>query len=472
MTVPASIEQLLKKHNVSYSLATLSAAPIVKNGSDVQSITPQHYAQSANAHLLQSSHGEKLLAITPKQTILDLSAVESALGETYKPIVGDKLKTFIHSLGLDTMVAMPKLGNLPTIVDSRLLKTDTLLLSVGVDNEHIEVDGESFKKLLESTIIERISIPLDQLNRATPKNLDEKAISQSVETFTERRIKQRLDETLELPPLPATAKAIIKLRVDPNADVSDLCEVIEMDPSLAAQVVSWASSPYYSAPGTIKSIHDAIVRVLGFEMVLSLALGLALGSTLKLPNRRPEGCLSYWQQAVYVSTCTEAIISCMPREQRPSYGCSYLSGLLHNFGYLVIAEVFSQQFDDICDEIDTNTHTNPQSVEKHMLGVSRDQLAGWLMEMWHMPEEVCAAIRHQSDPTYSEEHSEYAKLIYLTRKLLNEKGVRTGVSGEPIPDELFAEFKLDRAEAADAIDIMLESTEMLEAMTQQMNPDT
>lgn len=456
MTVPASIEQLLRKHNVSYSLATLPAARVATGSGGVQSITPQHHSQSANAHLLESSQGSKLLAITPKQTILDLSAVEKSLGETYKPVVGDKLHTFINGLGLETMVAMPKLGNLPTIVDAQLLKTKTLLLSVGIDSEHIEVDGASFKKLLESTTVEDIAIPLSTLNQATPKHLDESNIRKSVEQFTERRIKQRLDETLELPPLPATANAIIKLRVDPNADVSDLCEIIEMDPPLAAQVVSWASSPYYSAPGTIKSIHDAIVRVLGFEMVLSLALGLALGSTLKLPNRRPEGCLSYWQQSVYVSTCTEAIISCMPREQRPSYGCSYLSGLLHNFGYLVIAEVFSQQFDGLCDEIDANTHSNPQAIEKHMLGVTRDQIAGWLMEMWHMPEEVCAAIRHQSDAAYSGEHHEYAKLLYLTRKLLNEKGIHTGVSSDPIPEELFNHFNLKKADAEEAIDIMLE----------------
>jgi HD-like signal output (HDOD) protein len=160
----------------------------------------------------------------------------------------------------------------------------------------------------------------------------------------------------------------------------------------------------------------------------------------------------------------------MPREKRPSYGCAYLSGLLHNFGYLLIAEVFSGQFNDICTEIDATTHTAPQSVEKHIIGVTRDQLASWLMELWNMPEEVCAAIRHQSDAEYDGEHAEYSQLIYLTRKLLNEKGISTGVSDDPIPDALFDNFALKREDASEAIDIMLESTEILEAMTKQMNP--
>lgn len=102
---------------------------------------------------------------------------------------------------------------------------------------------------------------------------------------------------MELPALPETAERIIHLRVDPNGDVSDLAQIVERDPSLAAQVVSWAASPYYSAPGKIKSIQDAIVRVLGFDMVLNLALGLALGKTVSLPKDGPHGATSYWRQA-------------------------------------------------------------------------------------------------------------------------------------------------------------------------------
>ena len=468
MTVPASIENLLKKHNVSYSLATLPPCVNSVEEQKVRNITKTSPNQAAHPHLLQNDSQEKLLAITPSQTIIDLKAIEKTLGEKYTPVTGAALEKFVSGLGLKSMAAMPKLGNLPTIVDSQLLKSKRLLLNVGVDDQHIVLDGKSFEKLLESTTVNSISIPLDTLNSIVPSTLDEKQITKSVDLFTELRIKQRLEETLELPALPATAQKIIKLRVDPNADVSDLCSIIELDPSLAAQVISWASSPYYSAPGTIKSIHDAIVRVLGFDMVLSLALGLALGNTLKLPSHRPDGCLSYWEQAVYVATCTEAIVSCMPREHRPSYGCSYLSGLLHNFGYLITSEVFSGQFDTICHHVDANPHTSPLEVERHIIGVTRDQLSSWLMRFWHMPDEVCAALRHQSEPGFEGEHSEYSALIYLTKKLLNDKGIRTGVSNDPIPEALFKRFQLNRDEANEAIDIMLESADLLETMAQQM----
>src|SRR5690606_21803229 len=201
-----------------------------------------------------------------------------------------------------------------------------------------------FQQILEDAIICDISLPLAPLEADDQNTSDIDQILTAVRNFTQLRIKQRLEETLELPPLSDTAQRIIKLRVDPDADISDLAQIVETDPSLAAQVVSWAASPYYSAPGKIKSIHDAIVRVLGFDMVLNLALGLALGKTMSIPKNGPHGALPYWQQAVYMAATIEGLVTAIPRDQRPSFGMAYLCGLLHNFGYLILAEVFPPHF--------------------------------------------------------------------------------------------------------------------------------
>ncbi len=467
MSVPASIEKLLKKHNVSYTLANL---PMPELPSKVERISPLCQQQvSAHATMLQSVEGDKLLTITPCHTILDLESIKHEMGQPYRPVVGEELKKFTKSLGLESIAALPNLGNLPTIVDRQLLKEDTLLLDIGIKHELIELNNGAFQKLIEATTISHITIPLDTLNSCKTTQEDVAVITESVSSFTELRIKQRLEETLELTPLPAIARKIIALRSDPNADVCGLCEAIELDPGLAAQVVSWAASPYYSAPGSIKSIHDAIVRVLGFDMVLSLALGLALGTTLKMPSRQPDGIVSYWKEAVYVATCTEAIISFMPREKRPSYGCAYLSGLLHNFGFLIIAQVFHAKYEEICQHLEANPHASPQKVEQHIIGVSRNQLACWLGNFWHLPEEVCTALRYQAEPDYNGEHDDYSKLILLTKKLLREKGLCSTTSNEPIPDSVFEQFEITRENAEEAIEIMLESSEVLETMAQQMS---
>ncbi len=104
-----------------------------------------------------------------------------------------------------------------------------------------------------------------------------------------------------------TAQKIIKLRVDPDATIDDITGVVETDPALAAQVVSWAAAPYYASPGKIRSVEDAIVRVLGFDLVINLALGLALGKTLSLPKNHPQHTTPYWHQSIYTAAVIEGL---------------------------------------------------------------------------------------------------------------------------------------------------------------------
>jgi len=422
----------------------------------------------ARSHILQNASGAKILAIICSKTILNLESIDDALSATHMPVTGQAVEEFLHQCGLDSMAAMPKLGNLPTIVDQRLLSYDTLLLSIGVDNQHIQIDQESFQQLVGSTTVADISSPLAPLTLVIPTDEDVARIENSVDQFTERRVKQRLEETLEFPPLPETAQQIIKLRVDPNADIADLSEIVEIDASLSAQVVSWAASPYYSAPGAIKSIHDAIARVLGFDMVMNLSLGLALGSTLKMPAERPNSVIPYWQQSVFVAASTEALITKIPREHRPSYGTAYLSGLLHNFGYLILGEVFTAQFKSICHHIDANPHVCTEAIEQHIVGVDRNQLASWLMESWYMPEEVCVALRQQGNPGYDGDHWQYALLIFAARKLLAEQGLITGTSDAAIDDSVFKRLHITREDAVSAITKVLEGREELQIMAKQM----
>jgi HD-like signal output (HDOD) protein len=369
---------------------------------------------------------------------------------------------------LSAIPALPGLNNLPTIVDKGLLAYDTIYLDVGVSRQYIQLEQRNFRELIGNATVSEITASLASLETPTEASSDRTCIEQSLTLFTELRIKQRLEETLEFPPLPATAQKIITLRTNPNADINDLTKIVELDASLSAQVVSWAASPYYSAPGSIKSIHDAIVRVLGFDMVLNLALGLSLGNALKMPRKGPHGCMPYFEQSVYVATATEALVTCIPRDIRPNFGTAYLVGLLNNFGYLVIAEVFNSQFISICEHIDANPQSSYQAVERHIIGVDRNQLASWLMGFWNMPSNVCNALRHQNNPDYEGDDWEYALLLYLANKLLQERGLLMGVSSDPIPDALFERLKIDRNAAAEAITNIINASEELKIIAKQM----
>lgn len=66
-------------------------------------------------------------------------------------------------------------------------------------------------------------------------------------------IRRRIEQVYELPPMPEMARRILQLRGNPDASVADLAAIIEFDPSLAAQVVRYAASPFYAYRGKINS---------------------------------------------------------------------------------------------------------------------------------------------------------------------------------------------------------------------------
>ncbi len=464
MSVPSNIERLLEGYKVPYALTEMSGLGRSSNNAVVE-LKP---ANTARAIILKNSRGEKIIAITRNHCLLDINKINELLSDTHSALDSEAMQAFMRLCGVDAIPALPALNNLPTIVDEGLLNYDTVYLESGIGSQYIQLEQKNFRQLLGNAKVAPIVAPLTKLEAPSNPSSDRSAIEHSVSIFTERRIKQRLEETLEFPPLPATAEKIIRLRVNPHADISDLTDIVELDASLSAQVVSWAASPYYSAPGSIKSIHDAIVRVLGFDMVLNLALGLSLGNTLKMPKKGPHGCMPYWQQSVYVAAATEALVTCIPREHRPSFGTAYLTGLLNNFGYLVIAEVFTNQFEAICQHIDANPQASAQTVERHIIGVDRNQLASWLMGYWHMPDTVCNALRHQNNPNYEGDDWKYSLLLYLAKALLQERGLIMGSGIEPIPDTIFNRLVINREAANESIDNLLTSSEELKTIAKQM----
>ena len=295
---------------------------------------------------------------------------------------------------------------------------------------------------------------------------DTREINQAVQAFTARRIQKRLEETIEIPPLADTAQKIMKLRVDPNASIDDITGVVETDPALAAQVVSWAASPYYASPGKVRSVEDAIVRVLGFDLVINLALGLAMGKTLSLPKDQPQQATPYWQHSIYTAAVIEGLTRAMPRAERPEAGLTYLAGLLHNFGYLLLAHVFPPHFSLICRHLEVNPHLCHTYVERHLLGISREQIGAWLMKLWDMPEELSTALRFQHDPTYDGDYAAFPNLVFLATRLLRSRGIGSGPK-EEIPDALLERLGLSRDKAEDAVNKVLDAEALLRELASQ-----
>ena len=454
MAIPATVMKVLDDWHVPYSLTDDEEIFQL-----MQSNRPASYsAKVANVVFLKDQDG-KVQVVIPGNRMLDLNLLAHRFGRQFTALSADELQRLKNKYGLDEFPALPQVTGLDSLVDETLLNEQELFIVSGAEHEWLKVPTDDFRNLTTSSHIGNYTAPLaDDIHQNNhTQDLDD--VHAAIRQLTPMRIKQRLEETLDLPPLPETARRIIDLRVDPNADTVSLSQAVELDPGMSAQVVSWARSPYYGVRGEIKTVEDAVLRVLGFDLVINLALGLALGRTLSVPKEGPHGYAPFWQQAVVTAALCGELVRLIPARRRPSQGMAYLCGLLHNFGFLVLGHVFPPQFSLVNRHIEANPHINRFYIERHLLGMTREQVSSCLMQQWRMPDELVNALRQQHNPQYDGEHAEYAKLLYVATRALRRHGFGDG------PFEIPEQWVLDD------LDLSMESVDEVTAKIMEKMDD-
>ncbi len=420
------------------------------------------YGNVARILLMHDGDG-KVLVVLPWEGLLNLEAVWKGSGRKLQPAHSEDALRFFGQAALSQEGGLRKLFSLPLYLDHSLPSQGELHIYEPYSDREFQVPA----KWLVEEHVETYPLALTRadIESHQPHGDDHTVIALAVEKFTALRIRQRLQDTLGLPSLSPTTQKILMMRCDPEAGVDALVPVVRLDPSLSAQVMSWASSSYYAAPGRVNSLEDAIIRVLGFDLVVNLALGVAMGKTMKLPNDTPRGATDFWQRAVYTATLAERLCRKIPMTERMRPGLAYLAGLLHNFGYLILAHLFPPHFSLLSRYIEANPHIGTDTIEKQVLNVTREQVGTWLLENWSVPAEVCVAVRRQNEPEYRGEHQRYAQLACLSNRLLREQGMSDGPV-EKIPEGLPESLGLSHAAVSEAVQHVLDARETLTEVTQ------
>ncbi|WP_067101370.1 HDOD domain-containing protein [Marinomonas atlantica] len=395
-----------------------------------------------------ADHTGKLQVIFPYDSMLDMAALSRLTKRRFDPVAN-------YNIEGDPLV---KPNACSTIIDSSLLISEAIELRSSATQSYKSYTQEEFTSRFRGPLAryEHIAIPVDKIGRPVEDLTQDAAQMQSaLGKFQSMRLQQRLEETLEVPPLPASSHRIIQLCSNENAGTDDLCDVISIDPSLSAQVISWASSPYYGVQGEIDSVEDAIIRVLGFDMVMNLALGLSMGSAFQLPKNGPRHYEDFWFNAVSHAVLMEELVRKMPSGGRPRLGHAYLSGLLHNFGYLAIAVVLPPHFGILSRYIEANAHLASDIIEMQTLNFTKEQLGAWLLKHWGLPESIYTAVRYSKTTNYEGQYSKLAHLLQLCHQLFND---------EPLDESILKTLSLSADEAKHCHNKVISSSSELTKM--------
>ena len=280
--------------------------------------------------------------------------------------------------------------------------------------------------------------------------------------------KERVKALHSLPPMPETASQILTLRSIPDVKVEQIVEVIEKDPILVAQIVSYANSAFFGQAGSVKSLKDAIFRVLGVDAVMNMALALSVGSTFKIPKVGPVGAKAIWRSSVYAASLMQRLSMLMPWGKRPNPGTAYLVGLLNDIGLLVLGHLFTEEYIELNNYLEQNENINVLEAEQHVFGISHLEVGKMVMRMWNMPDELITVATYFNDKDSSDEHEKYIELLTVVKTLLVPHGLAFGNSSEELPLYLLEALSLDEEDVIIAADEVLSEGEIIKNLVKQM----
>src|SRR4051794_20558615 len=263
----------------------------------------------------------------------------------------------------------------------------------------------------------------------------------------EDRLVGALDQLADFPVLDGTVMRVIAIADDPETTTADLVDVLEGDPTFAANLLRYSNSPALARPIRAKTVRQAVMLV-GRTALRRLALEAA---TYRFFEKAPG--TGSARGELHVHAIAVAAVAAAAADQARAHGDGpHLGGLLHDMGKLVLPIAFGSE---ICDRLAATVPDGAERVlrEREMFGIDHALAGALVAERWGVATDVVAAIAwHHGGPTGVGSPTPQLACVQIGNQVAHM------VAGRE-PDHVLLQTALERAGVpAAALDAMAEHT--------------
>lgn len=207
----------------------------------------------------------------------------------------------------------------------------------------------------------------------------------------------RVQDILSLPPLPAIACKLIDLVAREDCNIEELAALIEQDPGLAARIIGIANSAYFARPTEICSVAEAIIRVLGLNLVRGIAIGIALSKPFDASACPDFQLERYWYRAMQTASLAGRLgsLTALPASER---SCLFLAGLLHNLGQLVLVHAFPDRMSRVFRTWIERPGESLLALQAQFLSMTEIEAGSIIAHRWQLPSVPTAVLEFRRDP--------------------------------------------------------------------------
>ena len=328
--------------------------------------------------------------------------------------------------------AVPPLGErygLQCLIDRKILQAERVFFSSGCLSSLVELSQCAFKALFEFPLY--VSEP-----KALAMNAGSGVKSaQSVEHGSEGEERENVISVLSdynVPMLHPSAERIIGFVRRGEMCNEELVQIVKSDCPLEAKLIQYANSPFHHYPKRVETAEQAINDVLGVELSSYLMLAMASAEAFKIPLSGQFGGHAFWRHSFLNAVLSQSLARHLPKSECVLPSASYISGLFHNFGLMLVAHLFPPEF-KLLERLKAHSPKQPlATIEKKVLGMGGAQeviakghgeLGGELLNYWQFPEVVQYVAIHHHNDRYCGDYEKYVQLIRMSNLLLAREGI-------------------------------------------------
>ena len=259
----------------------------------------------------------------------------------------------------------------------------------------------------------------------------------------------------KLPSLPQILEELVKKLSDPNSNLDNIEELVQVDQSITTQILQVSNKVEFTEPGEerITTIHDALHK-LGFENAKKIALNVSVLKLMKLTKSTVNfSCEDLWQHSLGVAIASSEISNLVGYDNPDQ---AYACGLMHDIGK-VIKLKYSKK--DFSKEI---TSAYRKKIDLYDLEIMRNlirhDLAGAkMMQAWNMPESLILPVlwhhtedRAQRLDVFDPTSHALIDIVYFANFLVHKIGI--GFSGHAITKDPSDKFLRSMGVAREGLD--------------------
>ncbi len=233
-----------------------------------------------------------------------------------------------------------------------------------------------------------------------------------------------------LPSLPTLYSAIMSELSSPNASIQKIGQIITGDLAMTSKILQLVNSAFFGLRRRVTSPEQAVL-LLGLDTIKSLVLSLQIFSQFNMPKVFLQKVSGLWQHSLATGNLAKQIAG-MERMSKEVEDQSFMAGLLHDCGKLVLIANFPEKMEAVLSEVQ-RSEENELTLEKDVFGVTHAPVGAYLLGLWGLPTPITTAISYHHSPCDSSDKTfSVLTAIHVANHMVNQPDL---LADEPLPSD-------------------------------------